>query len=38
MAKIYYRLVLSGGRTLESIPERWLTEVQALMESSTLPL
>ena len=34
MAKIYYRLVLSGERTLESIPERWRTEVQALMESN----
>ena len=34
MARIYLRLVMSGERTLESIPERWRTEVQALMESN----
>ena len=33
MARIYLRLVLSGERTLESIPERWRGEVEALFES-----
>ena len=34
MVKIYYRLVLSGERTLESIPERWRGEVQALLDAA----
>ena len=33
MARIYFRLVLSGERTLESIPERWRGEVEDLLES-----
>ena len=33
MARIYLRLVLSGERTLESVPERWRTEVEALLNS-----
>lgn len=32
MAKIYYRLVLAGDRTLEQVPERWRAEVAALLE------
>lgn len=32
MARIYLRLVLSGERTLESVPERWRTEVRALLD------
>lgn len=31
MARIYLRLVLSGERTLESVPERWRTEVATLL-------
>lgn len=31
MARIYLRLVLSGERTLESVPERWRTEVEELL-------
>ena len=33
MARIYLRLVLSGERTIESVPERWRGEVQAILES-----
>ena len=32
MARIYLRLVLSGERTLESVPERWRDEVTALLD------
>ena len=31
MEKIYYRLVLAGERTLESVPERWRQEVASLL-------
>ena len=31
MARIYARLVSEGARTLESIPERWRSEVAALL-------
>ena len=31
MAKIYYRLVLAGERTLDSVPERWRQEVADLL-------
>ena len=31
MAKIYYRLILTGERTLESVPERWRQEVADLL-------
>ena len=33
MARIYLRMVLSGERTLESVPERWRAEVQALLDA-----
>ncbi len=33
MARIYLRLVLSGERTLESVPERWRAEVEAPLNS-----
>ena len=33
MARIYLRLVLSGERTLESVPERWRAEVEALLDA-----
>lgn len=32
MAHIYYRLVVAGERTLESVPDRWRTEVTALLD------
>ena len=31
MAKIYYRLVLAGERTIDSVPERWRQEVADLL-------
>jgi len=31
MAKIYYRLILDGERTLDSVPERWRQEVADLL-------
>ena len=31
MARIYLRAVLTGKRTLESVPEPWRTEVEALL-------
>ena len=31
MAKIYYRLILAGERTLESVHERWRQEVADLL-------
>ncbi len=31
MAKIYLRLILDGVRTLESVPERWRTEVADML-------
>lgn len=32
MAAIYYRLVLTGARTLEEVPEKWRDQVRALLE------
>ena len=34
MARIYLRLVLSGERTLESIPERWRQEVADMLAAA----
>ena len=31
MAKIYYRLILAGERTIDSVPERWRQEVADLL-------
>ena len=31
MVKIYYRLILAGERTLESVPERWRQEVADML-------
>lgn len=33
MAKIYYRAVKAGKRTLESVPERWREAVKALLDA-----
>lgn len=32
MAKIYYRQVKAGKRTIEEVPERWREQVQALID------
>lgn len=31
MAKIYYRAIKSGKRTLESVPERWRDDVRKML-------
>lgn len=31
MAKIYLKLILTGERTLESVPERWRPEVADML-------
>lgn len=36
MAHIYLRLVLSGERTLESVPERWRAEVTTLLGAAEI--
>lgn len=33
MAKIYYRQVKAGKRTIEEVPERWRDQVQALLDA-----
>lgn len=33
MAQIYYNLIKAGLRTIEQVPLRWRTEVQALLEA-----
>lgn len=33
MAKIYYRAVRVGTRTLESVPERWREQVREMLEA-----
>jgi|GEM_PF-239672 len=33
MAKIYYRAIKAGKRTLESVPERWRDEVKKLLDA-----
>lgn len=32
MAKIYYRAIKAGKRTLESVPERWRDEVSEMLQ------
>ena len=32
MAKIYYRAVRAGTRTLDSVPERWREQVRKMLE------
>ena len=34
MAKIYLWLILAGERTLESVPERWRTEVADMLAAA----
>lgn len=31
MSKIYFRKIVSGGMTLEEVPERWYEQVKALL-------
>ena len=33
MAKIYYKAVKAGKRTLDSVPERWHDEVKKLLDA-----
>lgn len=33
MARIYYRLIIGGERSIESVPERWRAEVAAIISS-----
>ena len=35
MAKIYYKAVKAGKRTLDSVPERWRDEVKKLLDADT---
>lgn len=34
MAKIYYRLILSGNWNIEDVPMLWKSEVEALLAES----
>ena len=36
MAKIYYRQVKAGKRTIEEVPERWRAQVQELIDAEGL--
>lgn len=36
MAKMYYRLIKAGKMTILDVPERWLAEVQALIDADIL--
>lgn len=33
MAKMYYKLIKSGKRTLEDVPVKWRNEVQKMLEA-----
>lgn len=33
MAKIYYRLIKKGERTIEQVPAKWREEVQAMLDN-----
>lgn len=33
MAKIYYRQIKAGKRTIEEVPERWREQVQSLLDA-----
>ena len=33
MAKIYYRAVKAGKRTLEDVPQRWREQVREMLET-----
>lgn len=34
MAKIYYRKIIDGEMTIDDVPERWRTAVQALLDEN----
>ena len=31
MAKLYYNLIVNGNWTLDRVPEKWRTEVEAML-------
>lgn len=33
MAKIYYKAIIAGTRTIDSVPEHWRAAVQALLDA-----
>lgn len=33
MAKVYYRKIKAGELTIEDVPTRWRTQVQALLDA-----
>jgi hypothetical protein len=33
MAKIYYRMIMSGRMTIEEVPTRWRAAVQAMLDA-----
>lgn len=33
MAKMYYNLIKKGLKTIDDVPERWRSEVEALLEA-----
>ena len=37
MAKIYHRKIKAGEMTIEQVPERWRTAVQALLDEDENP-
>lgn len=36
MAKMYFRLIKAGKMTILDVPERWVNEVQALIDADIL--
>ena len=32
MAKIYYRMIMSGRMTIDEVPSRWRAAVQAMLD------
>lgn len=36
MAKIYYRLVKKGEKTIDQVPEKFRAEVQALLDAEEI--
>lgn len=33
MAKVYYRLIKKGKKTMEDVPDEWKAQVQALLDA-----
>lgn len=34
MVKIYYNLIMAGKRTLDQVPSKWRTEVEAMLNAN----